>query len=111
MGKRIETISKSCLEAMRSYSWPGNIRELRNVVERAMIASTGRSLVLEIPKNLNAGSSGDLTLEESERKHILEILAKTNWRIKGEKGAAKILGLDPGTLYSRMKKLGIERPE
>jgi len=111
MGKRIDQISKSGLGALESYQWPGNIRELRNVIERAVIMSKGRTLMLEIPEVTTGKKvSADLSLEEYERRYILQILEKTGWRIRGEKGTAEILGLKPTTLYSRMKKLGIQRP-
>jgi len=111
MGKRIDTISRNSLEAMQSYSWPGNIRELRNVIERAMITCKGRNLILEVPVISKTGILSNLTLEESERRHILSVLKSTQWRIRGKNRAAEILGLKPTTLYSRMKKLGLQRPK
>jgi transcriptional regulator with GAF, ATPase, and Fis domain len=111
MGKPIDTISRTTLEAVKNYSWPGNVRELRNVVERSMIVCKNRSLTLEVPKSVTAKESYNPTLEEYQKRYILKILKKTGWRIRGEKGTAKILGLKPTTLYSRMKKLGIKRPD
>ncbi|MBW2368132.1 MAG: sigma-54-dependent Fis family transcriptional regulator, partial [Deltaproteobacteria bacterium] len=111
MGKRIEMISRKSLEAIQSYSWPGNIRELRNAIERAMITSKGKSLIVKIPGTLDTSPRSDLPLEEYERRYILTILKKTSWRIRGKKGAAEILDLKPTTLYSRMKKLGIQRSD
>lgn len=110
MGKRFDTILKTSLDAMHRYSWPGNIRELRNVVERGMIVSTGSTLVFEIPKKTHSEATWDCTLVEVERKHILKVLEKVNWRIRGKNKAAEILGLNPGTLYSKMKKLRIMPP-
>jgi formate hydrogenlyase transcriptional activator len=109
MGKRIDAISKSSLDCIQSYPWPGNVRELRNVIERAMIISRDRTLNIELPETSDHAHSYDTTLEESERRHILSVLGKTNWRIRGPNGASKILGLHPSTLYSRMKKLRIRR--
>jgi len=111
MGKRIDTIPRKTLEAMHRYPWPGNIRELRNVIERAMITSKGRTLTVEIPASSHSGPPLDLTLEETERRHILNVLENTHWRIRGKNGAAEILGLKPTTLYSRMKKLDLQRPD
>ncbi|RLB80911.1 MAG: Fis family transcriptional regulator [Deltaproteobacteria bacterium] len=111
MGKRVKAISRNSLDAMRRYHWPGNVRELRNVIERAMITSKGRTLSVELPVTFSGGIPSDLTLEESERRHILNVLENTGWRIRGRNGAAEILGLKPTTLYSKMKKLGIHRPD
>jgi len=111
MAKRIDTISRKSLEAMHRYPWPGNIRELRNIIERAMITSKGRTLIVEVPGTSHSGKPSGLTLEETERRHILNILENTQWRIRGKNGAAETLGLKPTTLYSRMKKLGLQRPD
>lgn len=114
MGKRIDSISKRTVDALMAYSWPGNVRELQNVIERAIILCRGPNLELgEWPPGTigSARSAHGLTLEEIERQHIIEILGQTNWQVSGEKGAAKILGLKPTTLESRMKKLGIKRSE
>jgi DNA-binding NtrC family response regulator len=110
MGKQIESIAKSRLAAMQGYSWPGNIRELKNLVERAMIESKGKTLIVKFPEHQGTKTVRHLTIEQLERNHIQEVLEKTNWRIRGRNGAAEILGLNPSTLYARMKKLGIERP-
>jgi len=110
MGKRIETVSLKSIEALQRYSWPGNVRELRNVIERAMITSTGRTLTIDGPRNSNGRAYFERTFKESERQYITDILKKTSWRIRGGNGAAELLGLNPSTLYSRMKKLGIQRP-
>jgi len=110
MGKQIDSIPKSGLDAMQRYSWPGNIRELKNLVERAMIESKGKTLLVKLPERQSAKVSHHLTVEELERNHIQNVLEKTNWRIRGRNGAAEILGLKPSTLYARMKKLGVERP-
>ncbi len=111
MGKRIDRISKSSIEALKNYAWPGNIRELRNVIERSVIISKGKSLLVELPGAAKAEPEYDLSLQEVEQRHIRKILDTTGWRIRGTKGAAEVLNLKPTTLYSKMKKLGIQRPE
>jgi len=98
------------MESLRSYRWPGNIRELRNVIEHAMIISKGLVLRIEIPQNVDPAAGLGETLREIERGHIVNMLERTGWRIKGKGGAAEILGIKPTTLYSRMMKLGITRP-
>ena len=110
MGKFIKKISPKSMEALQSYHWPGNVRELRNVVERSLILNNGTTLELHFPTILEAKSSENLELEKVERQHIINILKRANWRVKGKGGAAEILGLNPSTLRFRMKKLGIERP-
>jgi len=110
MGKQIESIPRSDMESLRSYRWPGNIRELRNVIEHAMIISKGLVLRIEIPQNVDPAAGLGETLQEIEKVHIVNMLERTGWRIKGKGGAAEILGIKPATLYSRMKKLGITRP-
>jgi transcriptional regulator with GAF, ATPase, and Fis domain len=109
MGKRITTIKQARMEEMQRYPWPGNVRELRNVVEQAMIVNKGRTLNLRIPTTMMPGTSQDFKLETLERNHIMTILEKSGWRVKGKNGAAELLGLHPATLFSRMKKLGIKR--
>ena len=107
MGKKIRRISSKDMAALQSYSWPGNIRELRNVIEHAVIVSSGDELKVSVPENSSGGSSRMVSLEMMESRYIEETLRQTGWRIKGAGGAAQILGLNPATLYSRMKKLGI----
>lgn len=111
-GKKIDKIPPHLIDKLTDYNWPGNIRELENVIEHAMIISPPDQIVLGgwLPKNgNNIRSSHFQTLEENERLHILKALEKTRWRISGENGAAKILGINPKTLESRMKKLNIHR--
>ena len=111
-GKKIDRIPERMMTALQHYQWPGNIRELEHVIERAVILSEGSELEpIEwlSPSNGKACAAKTLTLEEMERQHIVDVLEQTNWRVSGEKGAAKILGLNPTTLEARMKKLGIER--
>jgi PAS domain S-box-containing protein len=129
-GKRIKGVSGETLHRLTEYSWPGNIRELENVLERAVILASGE--VLEIGADLlpvqNASTevqqpveipvaaampapaaTGSSSLESVERNHILAVLHQTNWIITGPRGAARILNLPPSTLRNRMKKLGVER--
>ena len=112
LGKKIDRIPERMIAALQRYPWPGNIRELEHVIERAVILSEGPELEpidwLSQPGG-KAGPGKPLTLEEMERQHIVDVLEQTNWRVSGEKGAAKILGLNPTTLEARMKKLGITR--
>jgi transcriptional regulator with GAF, ATPase, and Fis domain len=110
MGKSIDRISKGTMRRLQAYDWPGNVRELRNVIERAMILSREGTLVVSLGKSGN-GTPGGQTLKEVERNHILAILEQTRWRIRGDAGAARILDMNPTTLESRMKKLGIRRPD
>ncbi len=110
MGKPLEKISKSAMEKLLKYPWPGNVRELENVMERGAILSTGSHF--SVPELLtgevkNPQKTDSMTLEENERHHILRILEKTDGKIQGKGGAAKLLGIHHNTLHSRMKKLGI----
>ena len=129
MNKKIETISTETLTQMRQYHWPGNIRELQNVIERAVILSSGP--VLNVPLSefqssvtptaasgnghsgtrpeLSAGKDIRDVLEETERKHILNVLSQTNWVVAGPNGAALRLGMKRSTLQLRMRKLGLSR--
>lgn len=108
--KHIEFISSQSLEKLINYSWPGNIRELENLIERAVILSTSRKLNIDqlIPKTEKKHNNEKvLTLEEMEREYILKILEMTSWKISGNNGAATLLGLKRTTLNYRMNKLGI----
>ena len=109
MGKRIESIPQKVVEALQAYPWPGNVRELRNVTERAMILTTGPVLYFDVPKIAQSGADPSGTLEEVEKRHIIEALNTTGWRVSGKDGAAEMLGINPKTLASRMQKLGIQR--
>ena len=111
-GKVITSIGMTVLEALQQYSWPGNIRELENVIERAVITTTGSSLSLSdalLPspteKQLECKS-----LAEIERNYILKVLGETNWKVSGKNSAAEILGLKRSTLRSKMDKLDIRKP-
>jgi formate hydrogenlyase transcriptional activator len=107
MGKRIRNVPRKAIEALQRYPWPGNVRELRNVIERAVIVSFDDTLRVELPQTNKGKSSRIVTLEEVERRHIVEILENTGWRIKGPRGAAELLGLKPSSLYFTMSRLGI----
>jgi transcriptional regulator with GAF, ATPase, and Fis domain len=116
IGKRIKGVSKETMQRLQAYSWPGNIRELENVLERAIIlANTG---VLEIGADVLTGTAAaepatalpaSANLQEVEKNHVIGVLRQTKWVIEGPAGAAKILGLHPNTLRSRLKKFGISR--
>jgi formate hydrogenlyase transcriptional activator len=114
MRKTIDTIPTETVDALVRYRWPGNIRELENVIERAVILSPGPVLRLS-PQDLKSRIAPDhnadrhLTLEEVERNHIVRTLKETQWVLSGPSGAASRLGLNRSTLYFYMKKLGISR--
>jgi formate hydrogenlyase transcriptional activator len=107
MGKTIQTLSSKSLDALQHYSWPGNIRELRNIVECAMINAGNNKLTIPLPKEREISEPLLQTLEEIEGQHIRKVLEQTNGRIKGHNGAAEILGLNPSTLYFKMNKMNI----
>jgi formate hydrogenlyase transcriptional activator len=113
LGKQITSIQKEALKAFQDYPWPGNIRELESIIERAVILCPGPVFQLADKLEISSPSlsSAMRTLEETERNQILEILSETQWRIEGKDGAAAILGLHPSTLRARMHKLGIIRPK
>jgi transcriptional regulator with GAF, ATPase, and Fis domain len=109
LGKPVERIPQETMEALQRYPWPGNIRELRNVIERAVILST--SSTLRVPVGAAApGPPAAPTLAATERTQIVAALEQTGWHIRGPAGAAALLGLKPTTLESRIKKLGLQRP-
>jgi PAS domain S-box-containing protein len=108
-GKAIKLIPKKSIKQFQEYSWPGNIRELENVIERAVITSTNNNLNVEILIKDFAETTKDETLEQHERSHIINALEKTYWKISGSRGAASILNINPETLRSKMRKLGINR--
>jgi formate hydrogenlyase transcriptional activator len=111
MGKRIEHIPRKIMEALQRFLWPGNARELRNVVEHAMILSSGKTLDIGMPQRASSDIPANLSLQDVERRHILDVLQKSGWRLTGQGGAAEILRLKRTTLQSKMKKLGIKRPD
>jgi transcriptional regulator with GAF, ATPase, and Fis domain len=125
LGRLFDPISDEVLESLKRHDWPGNIRELKNVIDRAAVVSTGSWL--ELPEHWAVSirrfsgaapaevsrpfkrAPGERTLEEHQRSHILQVMQQTGWRVEGPKGAAKILGLNPSTLRSRLLKLGIRK--
>ncbi len=114
LGKKIRLIQENDMKRLQAYHWPGNIRELENVIQRAVVNTQGSRLrlvekledlpVAEIPVQPEG------SLEAVERSHIIRALEQTDWVVHGPRGAARLLGLNPSTLRSRMKKLGIRRP-
>jgi formate hydrogenlyase transcriptional activator len=125
LGKAVEAVSQRTMECLVRYDWPGNVRELANIIERATVLASGRTLELDadlLPvgpdRAVGSVSSGSGpvvdqplgTLEEIERRHIREALERSRWVIEGSAGAARVLGLHPNTLRSRMAKLRISRP-
>jgi PAS domain S-box-containing protein len=129
IGRKITRIQRETMERLMNYSWPGNVRELENVIERAVILSPGIELEVapgvlpEIaavasaqaaaprpaPEQKSPEAPSPQSIDQVERNHILEVLIRTNWRIEGTEGAAALLNMNPSTLRSRMKKLGVQR--
>jgi len=115
MRRSIERIPSETMAALTAYRWPGNIRELQNLIERSVTLSRGS--VLEVPiaklrqsEKLAKGLNGESKLEAVEREHILRVLQDSNWVMAGPAGAAARLGLKRTTLNNRIRKLGITRP-
>ncbi|HJV22978.1 MAG TPA: sigma 54-interacting transcriptional regulator [Holophagaceae bacterium] len=114
LGRPTLALPKSVIQSLQAYDWPGNIRELQNLMEQAVLVSEGS--VLRLPDRLGVaeaakaqGPTAMPTLVELERDYICKVLTTTNWKVEGAQGAAAILGMRPSTLRSRMQKLGIER--
>jgi len=110
LGKHVEVIPDENIAALRQYRWPGNIRELRNVVERAMIVATGPRLTITLPAGSAGARQRGMTLVDVTREHIRRVLESAGWRVRGPGGAAERLGIKPTTLETRMVKLGLTRP-
>ena len=111
LDKNIKKIPVKTIKQLQNYAWPGNIRELENIIERAIIISPSTSLVVEQLRKPDFEEDGKLLpLAEYERLYIIKVLEKTYWRVDGAEGAARILGMHPETLRSRMRKLEIKRP-
>jgi transcriptional regulator with GAF, ATPase, and Fis domain len=108
MGKKITRVPRKTMDAFQRHPWPGNVRELRNVIERGAIITEGETLTMPLLGEATRVEAPPTTLADAEREHILRALERTGWHIKGANGAAAVLGLNPATLYSRMKKLGIQ---
>lgn len=112
MKKSFKGIPEKEMAKLLAYPWPGNVRELENIIERGVILNAEGLFTmpeLRVERGETA-ISGQPTLEEMERRYIFDTLQQVNWKIYGPGGAAKILGLNHSTLYSRMKKLGIQNP-
>jgi formate hydrogenlyase transcriptional activator len=124
LNKIVEYVPAEAMQALTNYDWPGNIRELENMIERAVLLSPGKELRIPVSELVSSGvalTSGRAaraepagahlsTLEEVERQHILRVLRETSWRVAGGNGAAALLGMKRTTLQARMRKLGIRRP-
>lgn len=126
LNKAVEYIPTEVMDALANYSWPGNIRELENLIERAVLLSPGKELRVPVSELKGSARTGDgehspafvnapqtapvTTLEEAERQHILRAMRQTGWRVAGPNGAAMLLGMKRSTLQARMRKLGIRRP-
>jgi formate hydrogenlyase transcriptional activator len=111
LGKHIETIDAKTMADLQAYTWRGNIRELRNVVERAMILSETPRLMLPVPQRSVAPGVPSVKLADVQREHVRRVLEVCNWKVRGSNGAADRLGLRPTTLETRMAKLGLTRPK
>jgi len=125
MGRTLEPLSEDCLRRLHAYNWPGNVRELQNIIERAVITSRDGRLNLDraLPESVNASGAERAPEDERaprvrtakellglERDNLIAALEVSDWRIAGDNGAARLLGMKPTTLSSRIKALGIERP-
>jgi transcriptional regulator with GAF, ATPase, and Fis domain len=121
LGRQVSQIPRATMQRLRAYPWPGNIRELQNVLERAVVLT--RSDTLALPSDFAPSPSAEpgklagpairdamRAMEDVERRHIEAVLSDRNWTIEGERGAAKVLKIHPNTLRSRMRKLGLKRP-
>ncbi len=111
MGKKIDHIANENMDALMRYQWPGNIRELKNIIERAMILCQDSTLRINLPGQSESKAPQTMILAEIEKIHIINTLNSINWRVGGINGAAEILGLKRTTLLTKMKKLNIQRPK
>ncbi len=129
LGRHIEQIPRDVMDALVAYDWPGNVRELENVLERALILSPGKALRLDDPlraagraaspaaaapavgSSPGAGPASDHSFDAMAREHVRAVLERCGWRINGPGGAAEVLAVHPNTLRSRMKRLGLARPQ
>jgi transcriptional regulator with GAF, ATPase, and Fis domain len=113
-GRPFTRISQKTMDDLARYTFPGNIRELENMVERALITSIGGPLQIDLPPSGYheiSTAPTNMNMDDANRRHIVAALQETRWRIQGPKGAAHLLGLKPSTLRYRMRKLGIARPD
>jgi transcriptional regulator with GAF, ATPase, and Fis domain len=127
MGRTLQPLTEACVRRLQSYDWPGNVRELENIIERAVITSQDGRLNLDRALPGTAAIADPCAsirqtepeqrvrtaqeLQDMERANILLALESSNWRVAGDNGAAKLLGLNPSTLNSRMRALNITRPK
>ena len=127
MGCAKPRLTRAGMVQLQGYDWPGNIRELRNVIERSVILARGGTLDFDLPaaeaalvparRAIREASDTEpeflteVELQQRERENLLIILEKAGWKIKGADGAAELLGVNSATLLSRMKKMGLSRPE
>jgi formate hydrogenlyase transcriptional activator len=113
MNKQIDTVLASTMEQLTNYSWPGNIRELQNFIERAVILTSGSTLWVPLDdlKSPIEAEPAATTLKEAESGHILKILRETHWVVGGPRGAAARLGLKRTTLMGKIRRLGLSRPD
>jgi len=112
LGKTFERVPKEEIDKLVHYDWPGNIRELENIIERSVILNNGpifRVPELSLSRLEFTHPEAASTLKENERRHIIWALQKTGWKVRGKGGAATLLDIHPSTLNFRMKKLGIQR--
>jgi DNA-binding NtrC family response regulator len=123
MGKHVDGVSRDAMARLVAYDWPGNVRELQNIIERAMVLTRGP--FLELPPDvllhadagsepsavgpLGAAPAGPVSLEDVRKQHLLRALDQCGWVIEGPAGAARMLGMQPSTLRSRLKKLGVQQ--
>jgi len=114
LSKSFQGVTQDTMARLKGYAWPGNIRELENVIERAAILAQGPVVRIDdsfaMRQDTGSHAAGSGTLEDVERAHVLRVLEETGWVIEGKQGAAVRLGLHPNTLRSRMQKLGIKKP-
>jgi formate hydrogenlyase transcriptional activator len=111
MGSNVEGIDAATMRGLQKHSWPGNVRELRNVIERNLILNGGPIFRAELPNALQDKKTSLRRLDEVDTEYLRNVLQSTHWRVRGQGGAAQVLGLKPTTLEARMKKLGIRRRE
>ena len=112
IGKTISSISSVTLKKLKEYSWPGNVRELANVIERAVVNANGPVLhIMDHFEEIRSDKVNELvqTLEQVEKEYIVKVLDSTGWKVEGPSGAARVLGLNPSTLRTRMLKFGIQK--
>ena len=110
LGKSIDLVPVNVMQALQDYHWPGNIRELENVLERAVINSSGSKLhLVDELKKPHKATGANRSLADVEREYIRQVLEQTHWKVSGKNSAAEILGLDRSTLRARIRKLEIKK--